>query len=235
MENTLFIIPARGGSKGIPGKNIKKLNGRPLIQYSIAYARKFVSDQHICVSTDSEEIVEVVEQHCNLSVPFRRPEHLATDRATSNDVILHAWSHYQELGKYYDFIVLLQPTSPFRETVFLEDAFRVMNEHSDTEMVISVFETESNPYYVLMEEGHDGVLHKSKQHDATRRQDVPKVYEVNGSIYLINTKSLSEKKAIRNFTRIRKVEMDRIHSVDIDNEVDWSYCEFLLEKGLVNV
>ena len=104
---TLFLIPARGGSKGIPRKNIKELNGKPLIQYSIDVARRLTGDENICVSTDDREIIEVVEKS-GLEVPFIRPESLAADTATTNDVICHALNFYKDKGTAYDNIVLLQ-------------------------------------------------------------------------------------------------------------------------------
>lgn len=229
MKDTLFVIPARGGSKGVPGKNVKLLNGKPLICYSIDYARKFTSDDNICVSTDDEGIIKIVEDY-GLKVPFTRPSKLATDNANTNDVLLHAYNFYST--SRFDKIVLLQPTSPFRKEESLKEALNIYSR--DVDMVVSVFETESNPYYVLFEENTDGLLYKCKKSDKTRRQDLPKVYELNGSIYLINVKSLLEKKAIGNFTTIKKVLMDKLHSTDIDTPMDWMYCEFLIEKGLIN-
>lgn len=115
----LYIIPARGGSKGIPRKNIKLLAGRPLICYSIDVARALTSDENICVSTDDNEIIRVVEEY-GLKVPFKRPDYLATDTATTNDVLLHALEYYEAQGKQYDVIVLLQPTSPLRKIAQLD-------------------------------------------------------------------------------------------------------------------
>ena len=124
--NPLVIIPARGGSKGIPHKNIKPLNGKPLICYSIDVARQFTSDQNICVSTDDDKIIDVVEQY-GLQVPFKRPAELATDTASSNDVLLHVLNFYEQQGKTFDVIILLQPTSPFREVGFLKEAMSLFD------------------------------------------------------------------------------------------------------------
>jgi len=200
-----------------------------LICYSIDYARKFTTDDNICVSTDDEGIIKIVEDY-GLKVPFKRPSQLATDNANTNDVLLHAYNFYSTLR--FDKIVLLQPTSPFRKEESLKEALNIYSK--DVDMVVSVFETESNPYYVLFEENTDGLLYKCKKSDITRRQDLPKVYELDGSIYLINVKSLLEKKTIGNFTTIKKVLMDKLHSSDIDTPMDWMYCEFLIEKGLIN-
>ena len=104
----LAIIPARGGSKGIPKKNIKLLNGKPLINYTIEAARNAFDDIDICISTDSIEIKEIVEKS-NLKVPFLRPSELACDTAGTHEVLMHAINYYENLGKTYDVLVLLQP------------------------------------------------------------------------------------------------------------------------------
>ena len=111
--NILVVIPARGGSKGIPHKNIKKLNGKELITYSIDVARQLTSDDNICVSADDDNIIATVENY-GLKVAFKRPIELATDSAGTNGVLLHALDFYENQGRTYDVIVLLQPTSPFR-------------------------------------------------------------------------------------------------------------------------
>ena len=121
---SLFLIPARGGSKGIPHKNIKELNGKPLIHYSIDIARAVADDEDICVSTDDEEIIKCVEQ-MGLKVPFVRPAELASDTATTSDVICHAINYYKSLGKEYDNVVLLQPTSPLRKAYQVKEAMEL--------------------------------------------------------------------------------------------------------------
>src|SRR5215212_5770611 len=113
FTDSLFVIPARGGSKGIPGKNIRLLDGKPLIQYTIEFARLFVPDGNICVTTDSPEIAECVSG-LGYEIPFIRPAELATDTAGSREVLLHVLEHYENKEKYFDNLVLLQPTSPFR-------------------------------------------------------------------------------------------------------------------------
>ena len=109
----LYLIPARGGSKGIPRKNIKELSGKPLIAYSIDVARQLTDDCNICISTDDDEIMQVVTSY-GLTVPFKRPDFLATDSVGTYEVILHAIDFYENLGVNYDAVVLLQPTSPLR-------------------------------------------------------------------------------------------------------------------------
>lgn len=222
----LVVIPARGGSKGIPRKNIKLLHGKPLIQYSIEEAQKIFSDEYIFISTDDREIKEVVEKS-GLKIPILRPQELASDTSGTHEVLLHAINYYEKNKNYFpDTIVLLQPTSPFRNAKHIEEALNLFS--SDCEMVVSVKETKSNPYYLLREENQDGWLVKSKDGSFTRRQDCPKVFELNGAIYIINVNSLKEK-APHEFTRVRKFEMDEISSHDIDSELDWLIAENLLE------
>ena len=231
--NPLVIIPARGGSKGIPYKNIKPLNGKPLICYSIDVARQFTSEDNICVSTDDDKIIDVVEQY-GLKVPFKRPAELATDTASSNDVLLHALNFFEQQGKNIDVIILLQPTSPFREVGFLKEAIALFDPSID--MVVSVKESSANPYYNCFEENSEGYLaiSKSTGHPITRRQDAPKVWEYNGSIYVINPKSLKEK-GMPHFTAIKKYSMPDNYSIDIDTPFDWKIAELFLQENLIEL
>ncbi|MHB1196529.1 MAG: acylneuraminate cytidylyltransferase family protein [Lutibacter sp.] len=222
----LVIIPARGGSKGVPGKNIKELNGKPLIQYTIDAARKLAPDNQIIVSTDSLEIKKVVE-NLGLKVPFLRPQELATDTAGSYEVLLHALDFYENQGNHPDKIILLQPTSPFRTAAQVMEAMALF--HSDLEMIVSVKETKANPYYILREEDENGYLVKSKQSSATRRQDVPKVWELNGAIYIINVRDLKAK-PLAQFTKVKKYVMDEISSHDIDTLFDWKIAEYMISS-----
>jgi N-acylneuraminate cytidylyltransferase len=221
----LVIIPARGGSKGIPGKNIKILNGKPLIQYTIDAAREVFSDHQICVSTDSEDIKKVAEG-LGLFVPFLRPVSLATDYASTYDVLLHALAYYEEKVYSPDVIILLQATSPFRTSKHIKGALESYSRTYD--MVVSVTETKSNPYYVLFEEDKDGWLTKSKTGNFLRRQDCPKVWEYNGAIYVINPESLRERSHLE-FRRIKKYVMDEQSSLDLDTPLDWKFAEGIMK------
>ena len=223
---TLYIIPARGGSKGIPSKNIRLLAGIPLIIHTLQLARCFADDKDICITTDSDEIAEFAAQE-NYSVPFIRPHHLATDESGMHGVILHAIQHYRELGRAYERIVLLQPTSPFRLPAHIKKALDLYTD--DVDMVVSVKPADANPYFVLFEEDDQGYLVKSKKGNFQSRQDCPQVWQYNGAIYVINTESLN-KQRLNEFTRIVKYPMDALHSVDLDTELDWAFAEFLNEK-----
>ena len=226
----LVVIPARGGSKGIPHKNIKSLGGKPLIYYSIDVARQFTTDENICVTTDDAEIISVVEQH-GLNVPFVRPAELATDTCGSSEVIQHAYQFFADKGVKYDAIVLLQPTSPFRKVEFIREAVALYDDSID--MVTSVRPAACNPYYDGFEENKDGLLQISKG-DGTiaRRQEAPKVWQQNGSIYVINPKSLIEK-GMGGFTKIKKYAMPETYSVDLDTMLDWKMAELIIKEGIL--
>lgn len=226
----LVIIPARGGSKGIPHKNIKPFNGKPLIYYTIDTARAITGDENICVSTDDIEIIKCVEDY-GLKVPFIRPAELATDTAGTYEVLLHALNFYEEKGHHYDVVLLLQNTSPFRNGNHVIEALKLYR--PDIDMVVSVNRTKTNPYYNCFEEDRDGFLYKTLNSTSfIRRQDAPLTYEYNGAIYVINAEQM-KKMPLGKFTKRVKYEMDDIHSVDLDNMIDWKFAEFILKEGLL--
>jgi len=226
----LYLIPARGGSKGLPGKNIKELNGKALINHSIDYARNFTSDENICLSTDSDEIIECAINN-NLKVPFKRPDILSNDTASSNEVILHAINHYESKEIFFDLLVLLQPTTPFRKKEDLKNMLNQWNQNLD--LMVSVKESHDSPYFNLFEEDSGNYLIKSKASKSTRRQDAPKVYAFNGSLYLYNVKSLKTK-PVSEFNKIKKYVMNNpLYSIDIDNQLDWLIAETIVNNKLI--
>ncbi|MHC1779092.1 MAG: acylneuraminate cytidylyltransferase family protein [Bacteroidales bacterium] len=230
IDGILVVIPARGGSKGIPGKNTKELNGKPLIYYTIDAARSITSDENIYVTTDDDKITTVVEDY-GLKVPFKRPAELATDHSGSYEVILHALDFAERQGKHPQIILLLQPTSPFRKKEFIEEAIALYDYTLDE--VVSVKETLVNPYYNCFEESPEGFLFVSKGDGLyQRRQDAPKVYELNGSIYVINPESLKEK-GLRKFTKRRKYVMDNLYSIDLDTMFDWHLAEMVIKEKYI--
>lgn len=221
----LVIIPARGGSKGIPGKNIKPLGGIPLIGYSINVAKKIVPIGDICVSTDDANIAKVA-QSFGIEVPFLRPASLATDHSGSREVMLHAVDYYKRKGICYDTIILLQPTSPFRTE---DDVRRCIDAYSeDTDMAVTVKPASSNPYYNCFETDENGYLKISKGDGLyTRRQDAPSAWEFNGAVYVINVASL-QSMPMGKFSRRVAVEMPAERSIDLDTMLDWAMAEMML-------
>ena len=227
-HKSLYIIPARGGSKGIPRKNIKPLASIPLIHYSIAVARQLSPDDHIIVSTDDDEIAQVARQ-TGLPVPYMRPAHLATDTAGSREVILDAMDYADSCSIKYDNVVLLQPTSPLRT---VDDVKACLNLYSDdVDMVVSVVEATANPYYNCFETDQETSFLRVCKGDGqyTRRQDVPKVWEYNGAVYVINPLSI-RKMSLGEFTRKVPCEMPRERSVDLDTPLDWAIAEVVMNE-----
>lgn len=220
----LVIIPARGGSKGIPRKNIKPFDGKPLIYYTIDCARAICPDEDICVSTDDAEIISVVEKY-GLKVPFVRPAELATDTAGTYEVLIHALDYYEKKGIQYDVVVLLQNTSPFRTPQQVKEALGLYRD--DVDMVVSVKECAANPYYCVFEENQEGFLHICKgEGNIFRRQDAPKVYEYNGAIYVMNAKVLKTTHMHKMQKRVKYV-MDDLSSFDLDTMWDWKMAEMI--------
>lgn len=225
---TLYVIPARGGSKGIPHKNIKPLAGKPLIGYSIDVARQLAADDDICLTTDDPDIAATAES-MGLNVPFLRPASLATDTCGTYEVLIHALDFYRDRGIDYDTLVLLQPTSPMRTADDVRAAVALYS--PDIDMVVTVKEAASNPYYNCYETDSDGFLHISKGDGGyTRRQDAPKVWEYNGAVYVINVESL-RRMPLSAFTRRRMSIMPAERSVDLDTPVDWLIAEKLIENS----
>lgn len=224
----LVIIPARGGSKGIPHKNIKPLNGKPLIHYTIDVARGVADDADICVSTDDPEIIKCVEDY-GLKVPFVRPAELATDTAGTYEVLLHALDFYEKQGRHYDAVLLLQNTSPFRTTEQVKEALKLYRD--DVDMVVSVKECAANPYYCVFEENEEGYLHVCKgEGNIIRRQDAPKVYEYNGAIYIMNAEKLKTTHMHKMQKRVKYVMDDR-SSFDLDTMWDWQMAEMMVKQN----
>ncbi len=220
----LYLIPARGGSKGIPHKNIRLLNGKPLIQYSIEVARELADDADICLSTDDQQIKDVAES-LGLKVPFLRPDYLASDTAGTSDVIVHALDFYAQQGKEYDVVVLLQPTSPLRTVQNVKDCLELYSNEFD--MVTTV--KESSISAVLCKENAQGYLEQVIGGNNVRRQDAEKLYEYNGAVYVINAEAVKDK-GLGGFRKIKKCVMSEEQSIDIDTMLDWLLIETILKR-----
>ena len=222
-KRILAIIPARGGSKGLPGKNIKPLNGKSLIYFSIDVSRQYLNEYDICVSTDDLSIIEKVEAY-GLKVPFQRPDKLATDCATTNDVLLHAIDFYEARNIRYDVILLLQPTSPLRTVRHVEEALKLYRD--DIDMVVSVMD--SHAPSLLCREAENGYMDFVLNKEGSRRQNLTNYYEYNGAIYVINVGRLKQK-MLSGLSRKIKYVKPRWASVDIDDAWDWFMAEQVLK------
>ncbi len=224
--NPLYIIPARGNSKSIPGKNIKLLAGKPLIAYSIDVALALTSAEHVILTTDSEEIAAVGREY-GIMCPHMRPAELATDTAGSREVLLDAMAAAERRGVEFDCVVLLQPTSPLRS---VDDVKRALDAWTpEIDMAVTVTPAACNPYYDCFETDEQGFLHVSKGDGLlTRRQQAPKAWQYNGAVYVITPQSLKHM-PLGAFPRRVAVEMPRERSLDIDTPLDWIICENLLK------
>lgn len=225
MNKTLWLIPARGGSKGIPRKNIIPFCGKPLVSRAISQALECSKpDDVVFVSTDSEEIKNTSMSE-GIEIPFLRPSHLATDEASSQSVILHVLEEFRKKGIEFQKVVLLQPTSPLRTTRHIKEALSLWKPGLD--MVVSVNDSKANPYFNLFEENPEGYLHLSKGNGGyVRRQDAPKVWEYNGAVYVMAVSSL-ENTPISGFKKIIPYPMDSMDSVDLDSPLDWKIAEMI--------
>ena len=225
-KSVLAIIPARGGSKGIPGKNIKPLCGHPLIAYTVSAARKSKYVDAVVVTTDSKEIAEVSRRYV-AEVPFMRPEKLASDTSKTIDAVVHARDAMVNLGREYDIIVLMQPTSPLRHAEDVDGAIEAYFSHG-LMGVASVLEASENP--VLTRHLDEfGVMHPLIPISSTiRRQDMPRFYHVNGAIYVNDFHGLSLDTSLNDNPVAYVMKKDR--SLDIDNIEDFLRAEAILEK-----
>ncbi len=228
---TLGIIPARGGSKGVPNKNIRLLYGKPLIGYTIEAATKSnLTD--LIVTTDSDTIAGVAKKF-GAKTPFIRPAELASDTAKSIDVAIHALTEYERINAIqYDAIMLLQPTTPFRSTTDINAALQTLEETPDADSVISVEDVEGK-HPARMKYLRDGILVDPdfcEAYENQNRQELEKMYIRNGAIYLtrrktILTKSYKGKKCMG-------LLMPGERSVNIDTLHDFDYAEWIFEKYL---
>lgn len=224
---TIATICARGGSKGLPGKNIRAFAGRPLIAHTIAHALACSEIDAVYVSTDDVRIADVARA-AGAIVPYMRPAELATDEAGKLPVIEHLVSHLERKGELIRRVVDLQPTSPLRESADISAALATRPE---AQLIVSVATAADNPYFNLVEQGSDGLVHLCKGQGTVRRQDAPTVYALNGSIYVWHRAALAHA-AIHGLwsVAVAPCVMPRWKSVDIDTLEDFEYAQWLYDR-----
>lgn len=235
--NYLITICARGGSKGVPGKNIKEINGKPLIYYTINIAQqlaeKYKAD--IALSTDSEEIKSVAESF-GLFSNYLRPDFLASDNAGKVDAINDVREFFEkENGVEYDFIIDLDVTSPIRTLKDIEKAIITLEENSEALNIFSVSEAGRNPYFNMVEIKENGFYDVVKKNDTLlTRQSAPEVFDMNASFYIYKKKFFKEghRSAITNFSLV--FVMNHV-CFDLDNNIDFEFMEFLISKNQVKL
>ena len=227
-KEVLAIIPARGGSKGVKRKNIRELNGIPIIGYTINAARNSKYVSRVMVSTEDAEIADV-SMSLGAEVPFLRPSELASDNSPTMDCILHMLKYLEENEGYIpDYVVLLQCTSPLRTSKHIDEAYeKLINSSFDS--IISVAEVESNPYWSNIFKGEKLEYFIEDGKKITRRQDLPEVYRMNGAIYLAKLNVLKNENTFE-CENLTGYVMDEYASVDIDTEMDFKIAEVILKE-----
>jgi CMP-N,N'-diacetyllegionaminic acid synthase len=228
----LATICARGGSKGVPGKNVRPLAGKPLIVHSIEAAEKCRLIDKIIVSTDSPQIADIARA-AGAEVPFMRPPELATDTAPKLAVIKHAVRFLEAEQSYRpDIIVDLDPTSPLRTVKDIEACIRLVRD-GGADNVFSVIPAHRNPYFNMVEVvGGRVQLAKCPASPLARRQDAPPVYDMNASIYVWKREALLDNDSLF-LERTRIYEMPE-WARDIDGEIDFKFAEFILKEGYLD-
>lgn len=233
-KSFLGIITARGGSKGLPGKNLRPLAGKPLLTWTMEAAKAAQCLDEIMVTTDSEEIARVAREF-GVNVPFIRPAELATDEALSNDVVYHALKYYEDqLQRSLDYFILLQPTSPLRTAPDIDNAAAYLME-KQARAVISVSVEEHNPA-MRGELPEDMSLHGFIKHELknTRRQAMPTQYQINGAIYIGETQLFLQDRDLTPDVSSYAYEMEQRRSIDIDSQLDFDIAECLLKSQSSN-
>lgn len=226
----LAVIPARGGSKGIPFKNLADLGGRPLIAWTIAAAKAAHGLDRIIVSTDDETIASVAREH-GAEVPFLRPTEFSTDNAPALDVITHALNHLRSKnGSPYDAVVYLQPTSPFRNAAQLNEAIALFDqERPDTLVSVTAVPHNMVPLSLMQTVGASApMMLQPPVGQKMRRQEKEKLFARNGPAILIVSASDAMHRAKLYGERVLGFEMDRLSSLDIDDPIDLEFARHLL-------
>lgn len=222
----LAIIPARGGSKGVPKKNIRPLAGKPLIAYSIEQAKESKYISRVIVSTESEEIAEVARKWG--AEVIKRPEELARDETPTIDVIIHVLDYLKKEEKYIpNIVVLLQPTSPLRTSEDIDGAIELFLNAQDCLSLVSVTEFDHPPFWAMKIEDNFLKPLFCEKYFRMRRQDLPKAYKPNGAVFISTPRVLYEYRTFYTPKTIAYV-MPPERSIDIDTEFDFLLAEFLL-------
>lgn len=226
-QSVLALIPARGGSKGVPRKNVRDVAGKPLIAWTIEAAKKSRHVDRLVLSSEDAAIIEVAKRF-GCEVPFVRPPELATDTADSLQVVRHALG---VIGEHYDYVVLLQPTSPMR---LAEDIDGVIESCAKSEAMacVSVCEPDKSPYWMLTMDasGRSKTLFPAER-IPDRRQDAPKVYALNGAVYVARTDHVVRGGTFQPADGTVAYQMPKDRSFDIDTELDLKIVDFLLSQG----
>jgi N-acylneuraminate cytidylyltransferase len=234
-RGTLAVVPARGGSKGLPGKNVRCLAGLPLIEHSLRLAALCPEIERTIVSTDSEEIAAVARGSGG-EVPFVRPDELSEDETPMLPVLRHALGEVDPAGTAYDYLLLLDPTSPGRLPGDVSKAHALLGRNAAADGVVSVSEPGFNPIWHAVVE-RDGFLEQliAEGRRYGRRQDLPRVLRINAALYLFRTDFLRRERETWLNGRHLPLEIPELRAFHIDTEDDLKLCELVIESGLVTL
>lgn len=226
-QKILALIPARGGSKGLPNKNIMNLSGKPMIKWTIDEAKKLQWIDKIVVSTDSKKIIDECKEP-SIDIPFVRPSDLSTDTASSIDVVLHALNWFEKKNIYFDIIILLEPTSPLRQAIDIENALQLMFK-ANAKSVVGVAKVgSSHPDFMYEKKENNYIIpHNKIKSSHTRRQDVDMLYYLEGSIYASLVYDFKKNKTFYHKNTVG-YEVSKIKSFEIDDIEDFVIAEALL-------
>lgn len=226
VKKNLAIIPARSGSKGLKDKNIKLLNGKPLLAYTIEAAMNSNLFDEIHVSTDSKEYADIAIKY-GAHVPFLRSSELSTDKATSWDVVREVIHCYKQKGRNYDMVTLLQPTTPLRTGQDIIEAYNLFV-GNEANAVVGVCEVDHSPLWCnTLPENHDMSNFIQIGVRDLPRQKLEKYYRLNGAIYMFKTEYLYSSNSIYDSNCIAYI-MDKGHSIDIDDEFDFKIAQTIM-------
>ncbi|KIM05861.1 MAG: flagellar modification protein B [Sulfurovum sp. AS07-7] len=233
MSNILCTICARGGSKGVKNKNIKELCGKPLIAYTIEQAKASSLFEHIVISTDSDDIANVAKKY-GAEVFFKRSAEMASDTAGKLDVIRDAFKRSEKYyNRTFEYLIDLDATAPLRSVDDIINSFKQFKEN-DNDNLITAMPSRRSPYFNLVEQDQYGRVYLSKKLDSAvvRRQDAPKSYDMNASIYIWKRDVILNKDSLF-LEKTGLYVMPEERSIDIDTEFDYKFVEFLMkEKSL---
>lgn len=230
MSDILCTICARGASKGVENKNIKELNGKPLIAYTIEQAKSSGLFEHIVISTDSDDIASIAKK-CGAEVFFKRSAKMSSDTAGKLDVIKDAFMRSEEYyNRRFDYLIDLDVTAPLRSVEDIIKSFNQFKENKNDNL-ITAMPSRRSPYFNLVEQDKDGKVYLSKKLDASvlRRQDTPKSYDMNASIYIWKRETILNKNSIF-LENTGLYVMPEERSIDIDNKLDFEFVEYLIRK-----
>lgn len=225
----LATICCRGGSQGVPGKNIKLLNGKPLIAYTIETAKRSALINKLIISTDDYAIAAIAKEY-GASVPFMRPDDLASNTASKWPVFIHAVEAYEKLtGETVDYLVDLDVTVPLKNSHDIDGAIQMALSDTAIDVIITGYEPERNPYFNMMELGRDGLakIVKKGSRPIVRRQDAPKVFSLTPAAYVVKKSALYDYEHWSK-ARCKIFEIPRERAIDIDTEIDFKIVEFLM-------